>query len=330
MALTLDPFAGQSASAGPTRALEFADPRARPAAGAFAAAMPTKAPPAVFEPHWTTWGAAYGAATALSGDANAGSHDTRVSSAGVAAGADYRVSPDTVVGLALAGGGTSWGLSQNLGTGRSDNFQAGLYGATRSGPAYLSGVLAYALNQASTDRPLGLGGPETLDASFHSVSFGTRFESGYRMTLSTFGLTPYAAVQAISLSTPAYSETANGGAGTFALSYAARNTSDATTEVGAWVDQRQALADGSLLTLRARAAWVHDFNTDRNADAVFQNLAGASFVVAGATPAADAALVSAGAGLRLPGGVSFDVKFDGELGHSLQSYGGTAAIRYQW
>ena len=34
--------------------------------------------------------------------------------AGVAAGLDYKLSPDTLIGFALAGGGTSWGLAQGL------------------------------------------------------------------------------------------------------------------------------------------------------------------------------------------------------------------------
>jgi hypothetical protein len=35
--------------------------------------------------------------------------------------------------------------------------------------------------------------------------------------------------------------------------------------------------------------WAHDFNTDRNMQAIFRSLPGASFVVNGATPAADTA-----------------------------------------
>src|SRR3954463_10052919 len=47
------------------------------------------------------------------------------------------------VGFALAGGGTGWGLANGLGSGRSDAFQAGVYGTTRAGNAYLSAALAY-------------------------------------------------------------------------------------------------------------------------------------------------------------------------------------------
>src|SRR6516165_5902052 len=71
---------------------------------------------------------------------------------GFAAGLDYRLTPDTVAGFALAGGGTDWSLSQGLGGGKSDALQAGVYGATRSGPAYLAAAFAFANHWMSTDR----------------------------------------------------------------------------------------------------------------------------------------------------------------------------------
>ena len=57
---------------------------------------------------------------------------------------------------------------------------------------------------------------------------------------------------------------------------------------------------GSQLTLRARAAWAHDFDTDRAIFASFQTLPGAASRSFGASPAADAALLSAGAELKFP------------------------------
>ena len=79
-------------------------------------------------------GGAYGGSNRTSGDpAVVGSHDLSASAAGFAGGLDYHLSRDSVVGFALAGGGTNWSLAQGFGGGRSDAFQAGVYGATRSG-----------------------------------------------------------------------------------------------------------------------------------------------------------------------------------------------------
>jgi uncharacterized protein with beta-barrel porin domain len=72
----------------------------------------------------------------------AGTNDTTSRIAGAAIGADYRVSPDTLLGFALAGGGSSFGVT-NVGTGRSDLSQAGAYARHNSGAAYVTGALAY-------------------------------------------------------------------------------------------------------------------------------------------------------------------------------------------
>ena len=80
-----------------------------------------KAPPvAAYTPHWSAWGAAFGGASTTRGDpAGVGSHDVSVSAGALAAGIDYHVAADAIVGLALAGGGSSWGLSAGLGGIRS-------------------------------------------------------------------------------------------------------------------------------------------------------------------------------------------------------------------
>jgi hypothetical protein len=90
------------------------------------------------------WGGGYGGGNKTSGDPVViGSHDLSARTAGFAGGFDYRLAPNSVVGLAVASGGTNWSLSQGLGGGRSDAFQAGVYGATRWGAAYLAADFAF-------------------------------------------------------------------------------------------------------------------------------------------------------------------------------------------
>jgi len=59
-------------------------------------------------------------------------------------------------------------------------------------------------------------------------------------------------------------------------------------------------------------------------------LPGASFVVNGAAPARDAALVSAATELRFANGVSWVAKVDGELARHSQTYAGTGTLRVEW
>jgi outer membrane autotransporter protein len=120
-------------------------------------------------------------------------YDLAARTVGFAGGFDYRLSPNAVVGLAFAGGGTDWSLSQGLGGGKSDAFQAGIYGATKYGPAYLAAAFAFANHWMSTDR-LAFG--DHLTADFNAQSYGGRLEGGYRFATPFAGITPYAAIQA--------------------------------------------------------------------------------------------------------------------------------------
>jgi outer membrane autotransporter protein len=256
-----------------------------------------------------------------------GSHDLTARTAGGAAGLDYRIAPGTVVGFALAGGGTGWSLAQNLGSGRSDAFQAGIYGTTRYGPAYLAAALAYTEHWMSTDRYAFAG--DYLTANFNAHSFGGRAEAGYRVPVALWALTPYAAVQAQNFHTPTYSETDVTGGG-FGLTYNARNATDTRSELGARFDKQILLNWSAVLALRGKVAWAHDWVTDPSLVPGFEALPGASFTVNGATPAKNSALTSAGAELRLINGFSLLGKFDGEFAAHSQTYAGTGTVRYVW
>lgn len=285
---------------------------------------------------WSIWAAAYGGQSNLSGNALAGSHDLSARAYGVATGLDYRVTPYTVVGFALGGGSTNYGLSDGLGGGHSDMFQSAIYGLTRVDAAYLSAALAYGWHHVSTDRFLTVAGVDHLTADFSANNVGGRIEGGYRFAvpgvfdLSGFGFTPYAAFQVQAFRTPSYSETAVSGSSIFALAYDAHTTTTTRTELGAWVDQSFALDDAAMLSLRGRAAWAHDHGSDLRYTSAFQSLPGSSWTVTGAAPAHDLLLASAVAEISFRNGISLAGKFDTELSPNSRAYIGTARVRYSW
>jgi uncharacterized protein with beta-barrel porin domain len=88
--------------------------------------------------------------------------------------------------------------------------------------------------------------------------------------------------------------------------------------------------DRALLTLRGRAAWAHDTNPDRNAQATFQSLPGVNFVVNGAAAARNSALTSASAGIAWTNGLAFAATFEGEFSDTTRSYAGKGVVRYTW
>jgi len=119
------------------------------------------------------------------------------------------------------------------------------------------------------------------------------------------------------------------GANTFALAYAATTVTATRSELGLRSDKSWAVGD-AILTLRGRAAWAHDYNTDRSIGATFQTLPGASFVVNGAAQSPDKALTTASAEVNWRSGFSVAATFEGEFSGNSSSYAGKGAARYQW
>ncbi|MGC1564275.1 MAG: autotransporter domain-containing protein, partial [Bradyrhizobium sp.] len=329
-----DPFLEGRGQAGAqsTGATAFA------AASAYAANDPNRAyamlagePVQAYEPRWSVWGAGFGGSQSTDGNASVGSNNTTSHIAGTAVGADYLASPNTLVGFALAGGGTGFSVA-NGGSGHSDLFQAGTYARQSLGAAYLSAALAYGWQDITTNRTVTAAGLDQLRAQFNANAFAGRAEGGYRFVApftDSLGITLYAAAQFTVFDLPRYAEQAIVGASNFALAYGAKDVNDSRSELGFRTDQSWALADG-ILTLRGRLAWAHDFDPDRSIAATFQSLPGASFVVSGAAQAANSALATASVETKWKNGWSAVVTFEGEFSAVTQSYAGKGVVRYQW
>jgi uncharacterized protein with beta-barrel porin domain len=304
-------------------------PRSKSERNAYAAIY-RKAPVAeTFAQRWSVWAAGYGGSQTTDGNAALGSNTATSRVYGTAVGADYRFSPFTLAGFALAGGGTNFSIATGLGSGRSDLFQAGAFIRHSVGPAYISAALAYGWQDITTDRTVTIAGVDQLRAKFNANAWSGRAEGGYRFVTQGFGLTPYAAGQFTTFELPGYAETAVIGTNAFALGYAARNVTATRSELGLRSDKSFAVQD-AILTLRGRAAWAHDFNPDRTVAATFQTLPGASFVVNGAAQARDAALATASAEAKWLNGFSLAVTFEGEFSGVTRSYAGKGVARYAW
>jgi uncharacterized protein with beta-barrel porin domain len=300
--------------------------------GAYAA-IDRKAPPMAprFEQRWSVWATGFGGSQTTDGNAAVGSNNTASSIYGTAVGVDYRFSPDTRAGFALAGGGTNSSVN-NLGSGRSDLFQAGAFIRHTVGPAYISAVLAYGWQDITTNRTVTLAGFDQLHAEFNANAYSGHVEGGYRFVapvVGGVGITPYAAGQFTTFDLPAYAESVVTGTPNFALNYAAKSVTDTRSELGIRTDKSWAMP-GAILTLRGRLAWAHDFDPDRSIGATFQALPGASFVVNGAAQASESALTTASAEWKWINGWSAAATFEGEFSNVTSSYAGKGMVRYAW
>ncbi|MFB6417902.1 MULTISPECIES: autotransporter outer membrane beta-barrel domain-containing protein [Bradyrhizobium] len=326
MSLLTDVFgAGRSGTSGATPYAPDTNAKDRNAHDAFAS---MKAPAATFEQRWDVWAAGYGGSQTTDGNAGLGSSNTTSSVYGTAVGLDYRFSPSTVAGFALAGGATGFNVN-GLGWGRSDLFQAGAFVRHAAGPAYVTAALAYGWQDVTTNRVVTAAGYDQLRAQFNANAVSGRIEGGYRYATPWVGVTPYAALQATLFSLPGYAEWAVVGSNVFALNYAAKDVTSTRTELGLRADRSFAAA-GGLLTLRGRLAWAHDYNPDRSAGAVFQTLPGSAFVVNGAALARDSALTTASAQMNWMNGWSASATFEGEFSNITRSYAGKGLVRYAW
>jgi uncharacterized protein with beta-barrel porin domain len=325
------PFAGENDGAN-----AYADngkPRSNSERDAYAAIY--RKAPVMADPvtrRWNVWSAGFGGSQTTNGNAALGSNTATSRVYGTAVGADYRFSPFTLAGFALAGGGTNFSIANGLGTGRSDLFQAGAFLRHTVGQAYISAALAYGWQDITTDRTVTIAGVDQLRASFNANAFSGRAEGGYRFVtpwVGGVGVTPYAAAQFTTFDLPAYAEQVLSGANTFALAYGSKSVTDTRSELGLRTDKSFALQN-AILTLRGRVAWAHDFDPDRSIAATFQALPGASFVVNGAARANDSALTTASVETKWMNGWSAAATFEGEFSDVTRSYAGKGVVRYAW
>ena len=288
-----------------------------------------KAPPPAqtFQQRWSAWGGSFGGSNTTNGNAAVGSNTVTARDYGFAAGMDYHYLARHRGGLCarrrrhqLGPGARPRRRPQRCVPGRRLRHDAGRAGLCRRGAR---------LHQSLDEHQRA--SRSAISSTRGSMRRATAAAS--RPVIATphcrqIGVTPYAALQAQSFHTPRYSETDLTGGG-FGLTYNAMSATDTRSELGSRFDD-MTMVNGMPLSLRARAAWAHDWVTNPALDAVFQALPGASFIVNGATPPKNSALASAGAELHMTANWSLAAKFDGEFAAGSQTYAGTGTLRYTW
>jgi uncharacterized protein with beta-barrel porin domain len=279
--------------------------------------------PSLTAPHLSVWAATFGGSQMSTGGSGSSSR-----SFGTVAGADYSLSPQTRIGFALAGGGT--GFANNFSSGRSDLFQAGAVVRHTEGSAYVATALAYGWQAIASDYQVTPAGTAQLNAAINNASaYSGRLEGGYRFATPWLGLTPYAAAQITSFRLASSNamqppDPAN------AFSAAPSDSfTDSRTELGLRTSTSFALP-GSMLNLRGRLAWAHDFSAGQSIPAAFQAQPGQGLIPGSTALAPNAALTGFAVELRDLNGWSATANFDSEVSSLIRSYTGKAQLRYAW
>ncbi|MBR0705510.1 autotransporter outer membrane beta-barrel domain-containing protein [Bradyrhizobium liaoningense] len=279
--------------------------------------------PALAAPHWSVWAAGFGGSQVSTGGAGSASR-----SFGTVAGADYSLSPQTRMGFALAGGGT--GFANNFSSGSSDLFQAGAFVRHSVGSAYVATGLAYGWQAITNDHPVTPAGSGQFAAAINANAYSGRVEGGYRLATPWLGITPYAAAQVTTFRLPSSSGTQPPeAANAFSTGPGSDSFTDSRTELGLRTSTQLALP-GSVVSLRGRLAWAHDFSAGQSIPAALLSLPGQGVTASGAALAPNAALTGLALELRAVNGWSASASFDSEVSSLIRAYTGKAALRYAW
>jgi uncharacterized protein with beta-barrel porin domain len=132
-------------------------------------AMPAKVQP--FEARWRGWTAGFDNASSLRGEADPGSADQRHRTAGGAAGLDYQLSPNLLLGMAGGGSSSSFSVTDRATSGSLDGAHVGGYGVARWNAWYAAGTLALAsFDNKTSPRFSAWGRPRPRRAAFAASS----------------------------------------------------------------------------------------------------------------------------------------------------------------
>lgn len=267
-------------------------------------------------PRWNVWAAGIGGAQISTGSAMPGSGPTSSRIFGTEVGADFSLSPQTMVGFAMAGG--TYFSSSSFGGGHSDLFQTGAFVRHTTGQAYVAGAMAYGWQAVTSDRMMTPS--PGLNGGLDTTAYSGRVEGGYQFATSWLGIAAYAAGQIITFNLPAGAGQPLPGAGASASAFSAVSATDSRSELGMRTSKSLGLLDG-VLTLRGRLAWAYDFSSD---------CSGNPSLVRGAIQPPNSALTGASAEIGWFNGWLVAATFDGEFSSTMRSYGGRGIVRYAW
>ena len=275
------------------------------------------------------WGSIYGGHAGLSADPVSGAAALDSDTIGFAGGVESRLSDRLVAGISAGFGHEDFSAAN--GRGRSSDTMLALYAHQDVfDRGYVSVALGYGWHGIGTRRVVTLSGTDVLVASLDAVDIGGRVEAGYKTTLDEgVILTPFLAVQASRFYAPSYSETTASGASTFAVSYAAQDNSLTQGELGARL-RRDFWAGDSVFSLQGLAAWAHEWDGVPVARGQFVALAGSGFVLDGARPASDTALLGLDVSLRRQSGLTLGISLNGQTGAGTDIVTGTAHLAFDF
>ncbi|MBX9943113.1 MAG: autotransporter domain-containing protein, partial [Reyranella sp.] len=280
---------------------------------------------------WGAWLSGLGGMGNVQGNANAGGFNYNFG--GTAAGADVRLGPQFLVGLALGFASGKQSVSGFSGSGWSDAYSAAVYASFTQGGFYADGLAGYAYADNRLQRQIVIPGlaPRTANGSTGANQFLGQLEAGYKVGVyepAQASITPFARLQTVAVSQNGFTES---GANSLNLNVAQQNTTSVRTVLGADLGAAIPLGEVRTLDVALRLGWAHEYaDTTRPMTAAFAGAPALPFTVFGAQPPRDSAVVGFGLNTQVAERTSLYARYDGELANGNDAHAFSAGLRMTW
>jgi outer membrane autotransporter protein len=286
---------------------------------------------AITPPTWGAWGGALGGLGTIGAGQPVGS--VTYNAGGFAAGLDRAITDAFRLGVTAGySTGSQW-VSGFDGLGRSNTFQAGLYGGFARDKVYADAVIGYAYTQNQMWRTIAVPGlqPRTAYGQTGANQWYGQLEAGYRFDLGTNAnafVTPFARLQAYTANQAAFTET---GAQSLNLSVAQQTTSSLRSVIGAQLGGSMDLGWREKLLMQLRLGWSHEYaDTARPVTATLAGAPAMPFTTFGVSPTRDGVVLGVSANTAIAEATSLYLRYEGDISGQDSAHAITAGLRMTW
>ncbi|SFV34389.1 autotransporter outer membrane beta-barrel domain-containing protein [Hyphomicrobium facile] len=260
-------------------------------------------------PATTFWTQAFGARGSIDGNGNASS--ARSNLAGVLTGADIQFDGNWRAGLALGYSSSNTQVSAQRSAADVDGGLIAFYGGTHYGALNLRLGATVGFNSIDTTRTVAFQGFVDRTHANYSASTAQAFgELGYATSWGAVALEPFTNLAWVHLDSAAFTEAG----GDAALAGASSSGDVGYSSLGVRAAGNYSLSNGMAFVPHVSVAWQYAFgDLAPETSLALASVSGSNFSVSGVPLARNAALIDAGADLRISTDAKIGVSYTGQL-----------------
>ncbi|WP_147157066.1 autotransporter outer membrane beta-barrel domain-containing protein, partial [Reyranella soli] len=280
---------------------------------------------------FSVWGSALGGFGSVQGDGNSNTFTYNLG--GAAAGIDYRVMPNLLLGIGAGyTSGTQW-ADTFQGKGWTNAVSVAAYASFTQSGFYADLLAGYAYSNNQLQRQISIPGlqPRTANGSTGANQFLGQVELGYQVPVyapAAASVTPFARLQVMSANQSAFNEW---GANSLSLNVQQQTTNSVRSTLGAQLNGAIGLGDTRTLDIALRLGWLHEYAyIGRPITAAFAGAPANAFTVYGATPQRDAAAIGFQAATAIAAGTQIYFRYDGDIGSGTDNHALNVGLRLSW